>query len=316
MDHLPAGMELFPAADEDQWELIKQVIDQSDYYVVVVAGRYGSLGADGISYTEKEYDYAVESGIPVLGFVHQDPGSIPGGKLELDAEAQKLLTAFRDKVKSKPVNFFTSAEGLSGLVVTSLIRAIRNHPRVGWVRGDKAMTVEQEREMLDLRKELEKARQARVEAERALVEDTSELAQGGDISPISYNLEFNSEGKRYRVRVRPSIPWDAIFANIGTMLIDEASVKQLRARCDGLFLKYIDTIELDIPEDVSNFHSTLLNESWDTIELQLRALGLIDTGAKKRAVQDGGKYLRLTEKGVRHLAVLRAIRRDSTSSTE
>jgi hypothetical protein len=29
--HLPVGMEMFPAADDDQMRLIKQVIDQSDY---------------------------------------------------------------------------------------------------------------------------------------------------------------------------------------------------------------------------------------------------------------------------------------------
>src|SRR5437763_2890043 len=63
----PSGMELFPASDDTQWELIKRVIEESDYYVVIVAGRYGSLGPEGRSYTEMEYDYAVEKGIPVLG---------------------------------------------------------------------------------------------------------------------------------------------------------------------------------------------------------------------------------------------------------
>ena len=44
----PSGMELFPASDDTQWELIKRVIEESDYYIVIVAGRYGSLGAEGI----------------------------------------------------------------------------------------------------------------------------------------------------------------------------------------------------------------------------------------------------------------------------
>src|SRR5690242_6691397 len=58
MNHIPAGMELFPASDETQWEVIKKVIDQSDYYIVLIAGRYGSTDQNGISFTEKEYDYA------------------------------------------------------------------------------------------------------------------------------------------------------------------------------------------------------------------------------------------------------------------
>jgi len=30
LDHMPAGMELFPAADESAWQLIRDVIDGSD----------------------------------------------------------------------------------------------------------------------------------------------------------------------------------------------------------------------------------------------------------------------------------------------
>lgn len=58
LDCIPSGMELFPAANEDQWSLIKKVIDDCDYYIVVLAGRYGSVGPDGYSYTEMEYRYA------------------------------------------------------------------------------------------------------------------------------------------------------------------------------------------------------------------------------------------------------------------
>ena len=54
LDHMPAGMELFPATDDSTWQLIKDVIDASDYYVVIVGGRYGSLDATGLGYTERE----------------------------------------------------------------------------------------------------------------------------------------------------------------------------------------------------------------------------------------------------------------------
>ena len=56
---IPAGMELFPASNEEQFSFIKRVTDDCDYYLLVIAGRYGSVGTDGISYTEKEFDYAL-----------------------------------------------------------------------------------------------------------------------------------------------------------------------------------------------------------------------------------------------------------------
>jgi hypothetical protein len=61
--YLAAGMELFSATDQQQLDFIKRVIDRSDYYVVIVAGRYGSLADDKLSFTEHEYEYALSKGI-------------------------------------------------------------------------------------------------------------------------------------------------------------------------------------------------------------------------------------------------------------
>src|SRR5215510_13194150 len=73
LDCMPTGMELFPASDETKWSLITRVIDDCDYYLVIIGGRYGSVDDTGISYTEREYDYAVRRGIPVLAFLHAEP---------------------------------------------------------------------------------------------------------------------------------------------------------------------------------------------------------------------------------------------------
>ena len=68
-DCIPAGMEAFVAANDEQFEVIKKVIDLCDYYVLIIGGRYGSINkTTGLSYTEMEYDYAVSQGIPVLVF--------------------------------------------------------------------------------------------------------------------------------------------------------------------------------------------------------------------------------------------------------
>lgn len=74
LDCMPAGMELFPAADETQWNLIQRVIDDCDYYLLILGGRYGSMGAEGLSYTEMEYRYALSVNKPTIAFIHRDPG--------------------------------------------------------------------------------------------------------------------------------------------------------------------------------------------------------------------------------------------------
>ena len=93
MDCIPAGMELFPAADEEQWAFIRRVIDDCDYYILIVGGRYGSTTLQGISYTEKEFDYAVSKGIHVIAFLHAQPDLIPVGKSDIEPEARKRLEA-------------------------------------------------------------------------------------------------------------------------------------------------------------------------------------------------------------------------------
>ena len=98
MDCIPAGMELFPATDEEQWRFIQRVIDDCDYYILIIGGRYGTLTDDGISYTEKEYDYAISKNLKVLAFVHEKPDDISVSKSDLDLALRKKLNDFREKV--------------------------------------------------------------------------------------------------------------------------------------------------------------------------------------------------------------------------
>ena len=89
LDCIPSGMELFPAADEDQWSLITGVIDECDYYILILGGRYGSTGGDGAGYTEMEYQYALKTGKPIIAFLHKDPDSLPKKDTEQSEEGQK-----------------------------------------------------------------------------------------------------------------------------------------------------------------------------------------------------------------------------------
>ena len=68
--HIPAGMELFTAGDESQMEVIKQWIDESDVYLLILGGRYGSVEPKtGKSYTQLEYEYALGLGKPLFACV-------------------------------------------------------------------------------------------------------------------------------------------------------------------------------------------------------------------------------------------------------
>ena len=177
LDCIPAGMELFPAIDTEQFEYIKRIIDESDYYILIIGGRYGSLSEDGISYTEKEYDYAVSKKIPVMAFLHEDISfviysvkplvsdikvsninisKLTVEKSDIDQEKRDKLIAFRDKVsKTRLIEYWGNANDLSSKVVLSLVSTIKLFPAIGWVRANLQSNTESLQEINTLRKEIE-----------------------------------------------------------------------------------------------------------------------------------------------------------------
>jgi hypothetical protein len=133
---IPSGMELFPAANEDQWTLIRRIIDDCDYYLVIIAGRYGSIGPDGLSYTEMEYRYALKQGKPIVAFIHRDPGTLPSNRTELSTEGRLKLEEFRTLAQQKTVRFWKSPGELGAVVSRSLIHLMQTTAARGWVRAD------------------------------------------------------------------------------------------------------------------------------------------------------------------------------------
>ncbi len=134
MGHIPIGMEMFSAADEEQWKQITRHIDESDYYVVIVANRYGST-VNGVSYTEKEYNYAVQQGIPSIAFLLDGAALWPSESSETDADKREALEQFKEKLRQKPIGTWKSSDDLYGRFAVALVKLINTHPRPGWVRG-------------------------------------------------------------------------------------------------------------------------------------------------------------------------------------
>lgn len=132
---IPVGMEQFPASNMSQMEYIEKMLDDCDYYILIIGGRYGSLDDDGVGYTEKEYNYAQQKSIPVMAFVNLHPEKLPNEKCE-HANIEKFK-AFRDRVRNakKLVKGYSDIGDLKANVVTAVNAAIREYPGIGWVRA-------------------------------------------------------------------------------------------------------------------------------------------------------------------------------------
>jgi hypothetical protein len=60
MDCIPSGMELFPAMDEEQWEFIKKVIDDCDYYLLIIADELSFINRGEKNETKQINDGSVK----------------------------------------------------------------------------------------------------------------------------------------------------------------------------------------------------------------------------------------------------------------
>ena len=137
---IPVGMEQFHAAPTSQWNIITKMIDECDFYLLVIGGRYGSIDEEtGISYTEKEYNYAKTKGMPVLVLIKESSAITESEKDTGDDKYEKMkrLDEFRERVKNdrNTVDFFTDINSLKYVTSPTFRNAINYAgDDAGWVR--------------------------------------------------------------------------------------------------------------------------------------------------------------------------------------
>jgi len=319
LDHMPAGMELFPATDDSAWQLITDVIDSSDYYVLIVGGRYGSLDEQGLGFTEKEYDYAIRTKKPVIPLLNENPDNLPRDKTETNAAAWDKLKAFRSKVENKHTCvYWKSAEDLKAKVIVGLTSATKRHPAVGWVRADTVPSGATVMEVLALKNRIAELEQIAATRDSGPPPGTDHLAQGTDRHEISLAFTARKPGSsyphtgdtRYKASINPT--WNAIFAAVAPTMINEAPDGALRTALK-MFLQAEATRSYQDQEQFKKLRLVeflFSNEQIDTCIVQLRALGLIKENDKKRSVKDVGTYWTLTPYGNAAMVQLRAVHRE------
>lgn len=136
-DCIPTGMELFVAQDEEQFNVISKIIDLCDFYILIIGSRYGSINQKtGLSYTEMEYNYAIDKCIPVLVFALSNYDDIGDDKKDDSEESRARFVLFRKKVMSNRLcSEFSTPDDLMIKTLAAIYNAKTQYDRPGWVRG-------------------------------------------------------------------------------------------------------------------------------------------------------------------------------------
>lgn len=299
MDCIPAGMELFPATDEEQWTFIKKIIDDCDYYLLIIGGRYGSVSEEGVSYTEKEYDYAVEKGLKIVALVHGSPGELPLHKSESTVELREKLDGFRQKATTgRLVKFWKDSSELPGLVALSLTKTIRLFPALGWVRASETTNEGLLLEINELRKlngslELEIKNLKQQEKTIYEVSNLAGLDDSFEVCGTYYNGTRNASWNA-------ELTWREIFFFVSPYLlkpVTQESVKNILR--DAVAERESISVRANVIDD----------QVFQTIAIQLKALGLVNVRVQKGTDGKNHPFWTLTTKGERFMVELRAIKK-------
>ena len=307
LDCIPSGMELFPAADEDQWSLIKRVIDDCDYYIVVLAGRYGSVASNGQSYTEMEYRYALARKKPIIGFIYKDKSTLPLERSEKSLEGQNKLSAFEDLVKKKPIRFWSSAAELGSVVSRSVNNLIKTNPSAGWIRGGSGSDDEGSlKKIIELQNQLEKLRKTDAATNSF---DTSRLRQGDDLLTVNCQVEFldKSTGEQKSWGWRAEATFNDMFKAASSVLLDGAFDDAIKKKIEYLLLqREWKDIRKDRTFKKLEYKSfSVEDDDFQSIKIQMIGLGLIQKVA--RAVNSHVQKYILTASGEQLMFQVRAL---------
>jgi uncharacterized protein DUF4062 len=311
---IPSGMEYFPAANENSWSLIEQIIDNCDYYVLILGGRYGTVSDDGRSFTEREYDYAISQQIPVLSFIREGIENLPGNQADHDPIVLEKLTAFRDRVMtSHNVRKWTTDAEFTAAFYTSYISARETYDRPGWIRTTSVLTPDGQRELLRLREQYLQVTAQLASMNRGQQALAGTLARGADTLSIgwrTFTIETSPSAidglpakitRRVNGEGNLDMSWDEIFADLGAQLFDPIAESRVRNIFNSMIASKVGA---GTPSQLQ-----VNSESFQIVKTQFLALNLIETTRTDTTLRGSKIFWSLTPYGRSHLFDLRAIHR-------
>ncbi len=141
LGHIPAGMELFSADDESQMSVIERWIDESDVYLLILGGRYGSIKkGSGKSYIQLEYEYAIKKEKPLFSLVISPKALEEKVKSEgssvIETENPQDFKVFRENVLNNLIEYWDDNKDIKFAISKTISNFLNRKKLAGWIRRD------------------------------------------------------------------------------------------------------------------------------------------------------------------------------------
>ena len=272
--------------------------------MLILGGRYGSIEEKtGKSYTQLEYEYAIDKGLPVFSVVLRDDflkrkSDILGEERTIEKSNISQYNNFKNLVMSKIVREVSDCKDIMLAVHTTLKDFMEEYKFVGWVRSNStelnADLLKQINDMnnliSDLKKEKDRLRQEIDDLNQSF---ESNLAFEGQLIQIEgkYQENYGRPGASHFVdrAVSKEITWDKMFILWAPYLIQTSNYYRAKQSLERALKDYM------------GHYFEMRDNLFQTIKIQYHALGLIKAFEANSTAGGTAEFISLTEKGKNYL---------------
>ena len=299
---IPMGIGMKPAVDNNHWDIIRAMIDESDAVFLVIGNSYGDLSPSGVSYVHMAYIYATTQGKPIFPFCLKESESSNVRNAHLE-EFRKLLSSHK-------VRFWTVEADLRKQLLMA-IRKLKSAHNLGLmpiesesshvpaavpVPGTPVSPPHQMKQIRALKRELEEAKKALATTPETPQKNRSK----NKYVMVSYSAKVFSGGNFKIITDTWNMTWDSIFLAVAPHMLKPISEEKMRLVISAALAT---DVQSPIKQQHPNSHAVadirLSSDSMNRVKIYLRGQDLI-----REVMQGRDIRWKLTESGDQHLTEL------------
>lgn len=275
MGMTPISMDLHIESSHSLMPVAQRMIDDCDYFIVLLGGRYGTLSPLGLSFPHREYIFAATKRKPVLALIHDQPHGLPESAREPSRDGQVRRDDFARLLENKVLSYRWREESeLSSLLATVMPEMVRQYPARGWTRADNGGggrddDVNALRARIDV---LEKEREELLGG-RSMARD---LARGSDRVALDYSCHVYEGGDCKLTMASRELDWDRVFACMAPLMLNPVAEPLMQKALEEYIVRQaLDDVIPRSPKAHAVRNVVLASHAFNQVKVHLRALGLI-----------------------------------------
>ena len=305
---IPTGMELHPGEGNKRWSVIQRIINECDYYLILLGGRYGTLSPIGLSHVHREFVHASTKKKPAIALLHEQPEQLPEDQRETNSSGQAKFKDFRQLLQEQASCYYwRSPADLGEVVKKALPEFIAQNPTPGWVRGGQVTDLGARREVQELQQRIDQLEQEKEELAAGSASARNALARDEDPVTLEYSCNAYVKGNCKAVPAATTLSWRQVFAAMAPQMLEPATETTMRqALEEHLTSVALSDVQKQLPKAHAVRNVALTTASFNQVKVQLRAQGLI----RKQGTADGSIRWQLTPLGDQTMTQLVAVPRN------